>query len=178
MNNWTIGKRITFGFAAVIAIALALGGFAYVRLTAINGHSEAIAKQAIPTFQLVFQVQQNAKDQQQLIYKHIGSSDKDDMARLETEMLTDFADNTKVFEELDKLVTDANGRALMEKIKTARAEYARLRQDVLVLSRQGATNTQANAQAYDLARKQFDPANAAYQAALDALTDSVKTSYR
>jgi methyl-accepting chemotaxis protein len=176
MNKWTIGKRITFGFAAVIAIALALGGFAYARLTAINAHSEEIAKQAIPTFQLVFRMQQNAKNQQELIYKHIGSSDKEDMARLETEMLAQSADNTKIFEELDKLITDANERAMLEKIKAPRAEYTRLRADVLVLSRQGATNTQANAQAYDLARKQFDPANATYQAALDDLSDSVKAS--
>ncbi len=36
MKNWTIGKRITAGFASMIIIALALGAFYYTRLTAIS----------------------------------------------------------------------------------------------------------------------------------------------
>jgi len=47
-NYWTIGKRITFGFACVIIIVAALGAFSYSRLAAISTHSDQITKQTIP----------------------------------------------------------------------------------------------------------------------------------
>jgi methyl-accepting chemotaxis protein len=175
MKNWTIGKRIAYGFASVIIIAAALGAFAYTRLVAISGHSDHIAKQSLPAIELVYRAEKNAKDQVQAIYKHIGSSDKEDMSRLEASLVAVSADNAKVYDELDKLITDANGRALLDKIKTARAENNRVRDAVLILSRQSSTNRQANAQAYSLGRTQFDPANMQYLADLDALIDFTKT---
>jgi len=174
MKNWTIGKRITFGFASVIIIALVLGVFAYTRLVVIGGHSDHIAKQSLPAIELVFQAEKNAKDQVQELYKHIGSSDKEDMTRLEVSLATASADNAKIYDALDKLIIDANGRALLDNIKTVRSENNRLRDAVLDLSRQGSTNTQANAQAYNMGRTQFDPANIRYLVALDALIDFAK----
>ena len=170
MQKLTIGKRITLGFASVIIITVALGAFAYTRLVVINAHSDQIAKQSIPTIELVYEAEKDAKDQEQLIYKHIGSSDKADMARLETAMTTDIDDNTKIFDHLDKLITGEKARELLEKTKSARVEYAQIRSQVLDLSRQG-TN---NAQAYDFGRNQFDAANGRFIAALEALIDFTK----
>jgi CHASE3 domain sensor protein len=36
MKNWKIGTRISSGFAAVIAIAMLLGAFAYSKVNTIN----------------------------------------------------------------------------------------------------------------------------------------------
>ncbi|MDR3459529.1 MAG: methyl-accepting chemotaxis protein, partial [Verrucomicrobiae bacterium] len=174
MKNWTIGKRIVTGFASIIIIAVALGAFAYTRLVGISEQSDRIAKQSFPAIEIVYQVEKNAKDQVQLIYKHIGSSDKGDMARLVESMNAVSAENAKLYEELGKLVTDPNGRALLDKTQTARAENNRVRALVQGLSEQGSTNAQANAQAYSLGRSQFDPVNAQYITALEALVDFIK----
>jgi methyl-accepting chemotaxis protein len=174
IKNLTIGKRITFGFASVIIIALALGIFAFTRLIAISGHSDRIAKQSLPAIEMVYQVQRNAKDQVQLIYKHIGSVDKADMAQLEATMAAGSVDNGKLYDALDRLITDANGRALLDKVKIARAENNRVRALVMDLSRAGTTNTDASAKAYLLGRREFDPAHAQYIAALDAFIDFIK----
>jgi len=174
VQTLTIGQRVTLGFASVIVIALALGAFAYTRLVAINAHSDQIARHSLPAVELVYQAERNAKDQVQLIYKHIGSSDKEDMARLEALLAAGSADNVKVYDELDKLVTATSGRDLLDKIKSVRAENNRVRAEVLSLSRQGSTNAQANAQAYNLGRTQFDPVHTQYVAALEALVDFIK----
>jgi len=171
MKNWTIGKRITAGFAGVIIITLALGIFASTRLVTIRDHADRIAKQSLPGIELVYQAQKNAKDQIQLIYKHIGSSDKEDMARLEAAMNAGSADNAKVYDELGKVVTSEKGRELLDKIQTVRAENNRIRGQVLVVSQQSTNNVEA----YNIARSQFDPANVRYITALEALIDFIKT---
>jgi methyl-accepting chemotaxis protein len=171
MKHWTIGRQITAGFASLIIITLALGAFAYTRLVTIRDHSDRIAKQSLPTIELVYRAEKNAKDQIQLIYKHIGSGDKADMARLEAGMSAGSADNAKVYDQLDELVTSEKGRELLDKVKAARAENNRIRAQVLVVSQQ-ATN---NVQPYSMARSQFDLANVQYLSALDALIDHVRT---
>jgi methyl-accepting chemotaxis protein len=170
MNNWTIGKRITAGFAGLIIITVALGAFSYERLVTIRNRSERLAKESLPTIELVYQAQKNAKDQVQLIYKHIGSSDKTDMANLESAMAAGSVDNAKVYDELGKLVTSERGRALMERVTAARAENNRIRAQVLANSQQVTKNEQA----YTLARREFDPAAASYLSALDDVIDLIK----
>jgi methyl-accepting chemotaxis protein len=170
MKNWTIGKRITVGFGSVIVITLVLGAFAYAGLVTIRDHSDRIAKQSLPEVELVFRAQRNATDYDKIVYKHIGSVDAADMARLDAELSFDTADNTRVYEELGKLVTEEKGRELLDKTKTTRAEYVQTRDKVLSISRQ-ATN---NAAAYSLARSQMDPVSGRYLADLNALRDFIK----
>jgi methyl-accepting chemotaxis protein len=171
MKNLTIGKRITFGFASVIIIALALGSFAYSRLISIHNHSDQIARQSIPSIEFVSRAQKNLKDQVQLIYKYIGSSDKDDMAKLETELAAGSADNTQVYDAIDKLIANGKDQGLLDAVKTARAENNRVREQVLTASRQATNNTEA----YRLARSQFDPAYTRYNAAFESLIEALQT---
>ena len=154
-KNWTISKRVTFGFACVIIITLALDLFAYTRLVAISGHSDRIARQTIPNIELVYRAQRNAKDYDRLVYKHVSSDSKEDMEQLEEALHNDTMDNDKVYAELDKSITDGNGRSLLNKVKTARAEYVQIRNAVIALSKQMTNDVQA----YKMARSQLDPAS-------------------
>ncbi len=171
MSNWTIGRRITAGFVSVIIIVLALGGFAYTRLLAISRHTDHIARQGLPAVELVGRAQRNAVDYDRLVYKHIGSGDKDDMARLDAAISADTADNNKIYDQLGTLITEDKGRDLLDKTKAARAAYVKTRDAVLVLSRQGTNNIVS----YQLARTQMDPASDQYAAALAELVDYLRT---
>ena len=158
----TIGKRITLGFASVIIIAIALGAFAYTRLLAIKSHSDQITKESIPTLKLIYRVRKNALDSDRIVYKHIGSDDKADMALLETSIQAASTDNAQVYGDLGKLIVSEKGLSLMEQVKSTRTEYDQSREEVLTLSRQGTNNTAA----YALARSRMDPASQKYVAAL------------
>ena len=170
MKNWTIGKRITAGFISVVIVVLALGGFAYTRLVAISHHADHVAKQSLPALELVGQARKNAMDYDRIVYKYIGSSDKDDMARLDAALKADTVDNTQVYEDLGALLTDEKGAKLLDDTKAARGAYVKIRDAVLELSREG-TNSLA---AYTLARAQMDPASDQYHTALEALIDYVR----
>ncbi|MGD0815352.1 MAG: methyl-accepting chemotaxis protein [Verrucomicrobiota bacterium] len=171
MNNWTIGKRITVGFAGVIIIALALGAFAYTRLVIIKDQSDRVAKVSLPTVELVGRAQKNLKDYDKIVYKHIGATDQKDMALLDAEMAADSADNTKIYEDLGRMVTDERGMDLLEKTKTARSSYMVVRDKIIVASRQPAHSTAT----YAMARSDMDPASDQYQAALEDLITFVRT---
>jgi methyl-accepting chemotaxis protein len=171
VKNWTLGKRIATGFASMIIIALAGGAFAYTRLVTIMGQSDRMTKLSLPTVELVSKAQRNAKDYDKIVYKHIGAVDKEDITRLEAELSADTADNNKVYDELDKLITDAKGRELLEKTKAALAAYVKVRDEVLAVSRQADLNTSA----YGLARSKMDPASVQYLASLDGVIDFVRT---
>ncbi|HEV7302418.1 MAG TPA: hypothetical protein VGN72_23970 [Tepidisphaeraceae bacterium] len=46
-RNLTIGKRITFGFAVVLAITVTLGAFAWNRARALSGNIDTLANDSI-----------------------------------------------------------------------------------------------------------------------------------
>jgi methyl-accepting chemotaxis protein len=170
MKHWTIGRRITLGFASVIIVALALGLFAYTRLVAISGNSDRITRQTIPNIELVYRAQKNAKDNDGLVYRHIGGNSRDDMVQLEAALHDNHVDNEKIYAELDKSITDDTGRALLDKVKAARAAYVQVRNDVIAVSGQMTNDVLA----YKMARTQLDPASDQYLAALESLIDFVR----
>jgi methyl-accepting chemotaxis protein len=172
MKQVTIGKRITIGFASVILVAAALGIFSFTRLKTISGHSERMSNQALPAMQLVYRAQRNAVDYNQIVYRHIGSDDPADMQRLEGDLKAVTADNDKIYEDLKGLLTTAKGQQLLEQTTTARAEYVKIRNDVIAMSRQATNNTQA----YRLGRTQLDPASVRYLSNLEALVNFIKTN--
>jgi methyl-accepting chemotaxis protein len=83
MKNWTIGKRITAGFAAVLGIVLALGLFTVVQVTTIRRLSQvsAEASAAQSAMQLldttVFRVRAP-------LYEHLHATTPEEMDRIET----------------------------------------------------------------------------------------------
>jgi methyl-accepting chemotaxis protein len=171
MKNRTIGKRVTLGFSSIIFIAVALGAIAYSRLVAISGHSDRITNQTSPTVECCNEAKINAEASMGGVYKYIGSQNKEDRARIEADLDSISAKNTKVYEQLEKLITSANGRELLRKAEEARAEYNKARGDVLAAS----PMTTNSAQVYSMARTRMDPVCDRYQAGLDALIDASKS---
>jgi methyl-accepting chemotaxis protein len=171
MNNWTISKRITVGFACVILITLALGFSTYARLLTIRDHSDHISKQALPAVELVSRAQKNLLDSDGMVYKHIVASDPADKARIEERIKTDSADSSQVFAALGKLITDAEGLQLMDQVKAVRVDYLKFRGQILALSVQ-LTN---NAAAFGLAQNQLEPVGDHYAAVLNALVEEINT---
>lgn len=170
MKEWSIGKRIIVGFASVILITLAFGTFAYSRLISIRDHSDRIAKQSLPAVELVSRAQRNAVDYDRIVYKHIGSSDNEDIARLEAQLNADTEDNTKIYEGLGRLMTAQEGRELLDRTKQARADYVKIRDEVLAVKRQTMNSTAA----YKLARSQMDSASNQYLTSLGSLIDFLR----
>jgi len=165
MKTWTIGKRITFGFAIVILIAAILGCIAYVRVLTIAEHAKIISQKSIPITVICNGLEVNTQEVLKNIYSHIGSTNNDDMAKIDLKITESHIKNTENYKELENLLTTAEEKHLLDVVQTSRADFRRIRENVMVISRQ-ATN---NDLAYAMARTQLEPVSETYLINLRAL---------
>jgi hypothetical protein len=126
MKNWKIGTRIGAGFAAVIAIAMTLGIFAYSKVGGIEKDSKEAAAKALPKVYLVGQVQNNVEVAFSLGLQNAISSDRHERAELETEIQALRSTNAGIIGEYEKLISTEKGRALHEAFKTGEARQVRV----------------------------------------------------
>lgn len=167
MKEWTIGKRIKFGFACIILIAVILGIFSYVCVLKIASYSNEITSRAFPINTACYQLEINLRSGMQKVYMHIGSLDAQDMAQLETSYAELSKNNDAQYDLLNKAILKPEGKQIIEKIMAARKDYAVIRAKVFEMSRQ-ATN---NVLTYQLARNQMDPAGEKYSTAINELVN-------
>ncbi|HEY1173825.1 MAG TPA: methyl-accepting chemotaxis protein [Verrucomicrobiae bacterium] len=172
MNNWTVGKRIIFGFAAVIAIMIVLGIYTRLRIDSIEEDVKEIAQNGMPSLILLAEADHAMTASRELIYQHISSPSADDMKALEKEMQerTDKLEHALAsFEAL----ASADQKELLQNLKTRRSQYMKLRDEILEQSH-SATNAADTAKLYQRARAEFDPINDAFVEAMDRCEEAEK----
>jgi methyl-accepting chemotaxis protein len=160
MKNWKIGTRIAAGFAAVIVIAMTLGIFAYSRVGAIERSSSQIAANSLPSVYLVGQIQNGIQLEFGLLLQHVGSTDKNEMERLETQIQESRTRNADRRREYKKLITDEKEGGLFETLMTSRNAYGAAFDETLKISRIG--TSESNKQAMDLVNKEVKPLERKY----------------
>jgi len=170
-HHWTIGRRVAVGFASIVLIAVCLGAFALLQVRVLSGEFTKVIDKNIPGLERIAKVQVLATQNRLLVFKHISSSSKEDMQRLEQQI----ADNSReIGESLDayaKLSTTAEERAIDEAIQNARAAYLSKIKQILDLSRSSPDNVAT----YALARAELDPVGARYAEALKAASANENT---
>jgi methyl-accepting chemotaxis protein len=171
MNNWTIGKKVGFGFAVLIVLIVTLGTFSYFRLTAIRECSDIISKKVEPTVAACQRLEMNMRGNLAICYKHLGSTNAQDKAALEKELKSASTNNAEALKELTALTTSQEDLATLEKVGTLRSNYIAFREKVFVVSRQ-LTN---NAIAYQMARQEMEPICQNYVVALQGMAQARRT---
>ena len=69
LKNLTVGKRISLGFATILAIAIALGSTAIVQLTDIKLLAEELAEDYAPEVEIIGGLE---RDSRQVMYEMRG----------------------------------------------------------------------------------------------------------
>ena len=118
MKNWKIGTRIAAGFAAVTALALALGIFAYSRVASIEKDSNGIVENALPKVYLAGQIHKNVERTYALALQHAMAGDQEKMAGIETQIEAIRSANGKDVAEVEKLLISDKGRALWDPLES------------------------------------------------------------
>jgi methyl-accepting chemotaxis protein len=124
MKNFRIGQRSAAGFSAVILIALALGLFAYTRLSAIDRNANEITLSALPTVYTIGQIVNNVATEYNLVFQHVLTDDQAEKGRLSEEIRDIRARNAKQRASYEKLINTEKGRELFEATATARISLA------------------------------------------------------
>ena len=174
MKNWKIGIRIAAGFAAVIAIAMALGLFAYGNLGSIDRSSTEIAMHSLPGVYLVGQVQNGIQKEYSLTFQHIASADKGEMERLEADVNDSRTHNRGLRADYQKLISTDKERALFDALVAARNDYVAASDEAMKVSRAG--TAEAKKQAMNLLNGKVRPLEKQYLEAAGNLVSSSKSS--
>ena len=155
MKNWRIGIRIGVGYAAAIAITLVLGILAYSQIGAINKNSAEIATNALPGVYLVGEIQANTQAVFGLELQHAISTNKDEMARLETEIQSIRSRNSGLYAAYEKLISNEKERGMFAALAAERASFNTTADDILKVSRVG--TTASSKQAMEMTDRQLRP---------------------
>jgi methyl-accepting chemotaxis protein len=174
MNNWKIGTRIAAGFGAVIVIAMALGLFAYSQIGAINKSSTAVALDALPGVYTVGQIQSNVQAVFDTELQHIITTDKDEMARLETQMQEIRSRTSELYASYEKLLNGDKERDLFRALTADRASFNACADEITKVSRTG--TAASTKQAMEMADRQLKPLHQKYLEAADNLVAMNKST--
>jgi methyl-accepting chemotaxis protein len=169
MNNWKIGKRITAGFAAIIAITILLGIYAYSRTVAIKLSESTIAADYLPSVAALSDVMGGTYRTMDLMVQHANTSSDASEDSLESQISAIDARNRDHFQAYEALPSNAREQALYASVKQAHAMYWKTWAEVRTHSR---ANTPAeNKLALDMISNQLRPQLTIYADAMQKLID-------
>jgi methyl-accepting chemotaxis protein len=169
MKNWKIGVRIGAGFAAMIAVAMAMGFFAYLQIATISAASVEVTGNSVPSLKTLGAIQANVERQMGLLAQHLRSTDAAQMAALEEEMRSLRAAGGELLADYSKTFTNDRDRDLYASLTAARTAYWETADEVLRKSRD--TSASSQKQALELFQTQLRPK---HQAWADSLQELVK----
>ncbi|PTY05864.1 hypothetical protein DB347_16105 [Opitutaceae bacterium EW11] len=173
MKDWTIGKRVGFGFAALVILMIGLAVYARMHLMTIQAKAREIEECNLPALVYLTGVQRLASENSAIIYRHVASSDQADMKALEERLAANAKVNTEALNNFEKLPLEPEIRARFNDTRALQAKQRALRAELLAASH-SATNPEASAKLLARARAEYDPLVAAYLDELKKLSDMVR----
>src|SRR4051812_44318080 len=123
MKNWTVGKRIIFGFALLLASSAALGLFAFSRLSAINVQSGRITTNCLPGVYYTGQIESVNLANFALTQRYLLITDASERKSIETEMKANSAKLTELFKQYESAINEPEDRRLFDAMMAARGPY-------------------------------------------------------
>jgi methyl-accepting chemotaxis protein len=166
MKNWTVGKRIVFGFAIVLALVAALAVTTSQLLRQINRESQSMATDIVPGVVQIAQIKSQLGEIQIRMLDNILASTPAERKQIEDQIAGMRAGILKIMDDYRKQIVDEEDRAMYDQMVVARDEYVAARSKVFELTRNGKTD-EAVAFNASTARPSYDR----YQAIADKLLE-------
>lgn len=137
MNNWTIKKRIIFGFATTILLSIVLAGICFFLLRNIDDNLGHITADALPGMSESGKLVQNTGFIELAVARHLLARTPDEKNALEKGIETWLSENTSILEAYGKRAIRPEDIANYNKVKELRSAYAKARAQVFELSNAG-----------------------------------------
>jgi PAS domain-containing protein len=123
--------------AAVIAITMMLGVFAYTRLQTIEGTARSLTTDYLPSIYLIGELRDTILLRYTLLTDRVTTDDEVEKSALDHEIDAARGEVDDVMNQYEKLIDEPEDRQLFDGLKSARNDYAKCFQQVLNLSREG-----------------------------------------
>jgi len=175
MTTWTIGRRITLGFAGMIAITILLGAFVLQKTRTVNAHFRIVADEEMPTQRSATAIKARANDILACMYKHIFSSSPEDMTQLEARMGDLARANDADMKIIQELLNSDADRATYAQVEASLAKWRAARAATIEKSRAARSAADSSA-LYLQTRAEVEPLAVAYGATFDRFLETSNVS--
>jgi methyl-accepting chemotaxis protein len=164
MRDWTIGRRLVMGLAAIVAVTLVLGVGAYWKVAEIRGHATEITQDSLPGVYNIGRMQVLAQKNYLLTFHILDAENAVARAEVVKNMDALASEIDQVMAAYEKSITSPHDRELFDAIVPARREFLRVRAERVI----PAVGTPAAA---DLMERELEPAFAKFMVSVDALVE-------
>jgi methyl-accepting chemotaxis protein len=165
MKNWTIGKRIIFGFATVLVLVVILAVTSALSLRSIRKDLAMVTEDSLPGVTAMGKVDGFVNEIQIDVLRHMLAAKAEDKKALEDGLDAKKQEIQKALDEYEKTLHLEEDRQNFKKLQEARDNYVKARGPLLELSRAGKTQETKD---YNMAT--LRPAYQAYKAAVDTVS--------
>ena len=165
MKNWTIGKRLIFGFSAVILITLCVSIYAFARLESIENQATALANKILPRNVLLGKIMVLSEGEVALVLQYLEANDAQEAQKVDEELRQNRADSSGLFKDYAATGLGAEEIEGFQRLTSVYSAYATALEDVLKLIR-----AQKHNEAYELFDKQLQPVFGKY---LEGINDEM-----
>jgi methyl-accepting chemotaxis protein len=136
-NDLKVSAKLFFGFATVVLCLLVIGVFSIRESAQINASTKDIAENWLPSIRILGVMNKAASDVRQLEYRHLATTDAQEMVEVEKAM----GDDVKTMQDeqhgYEALIASPEERALFERFASDWGTYLDGTQITLKLSRGG-----------------------------------------
>lgn len=168
MKNWKIGTRITAGFGAVIAVAVALGCFALWQVRTLEKSAVTLGRDSLPSVSHMLQVRASLEHVQRLMVQHVFATDPAEINQLDGEIREARAMTSRLLSKYEKeFASNEKDRELLAILNGAREQFWVTGEEVLTLSRAG--TEEGNRKAHELFQSKIPALRGKYLEAADKL---------
>ena len=144
MKNWTIGKRLTLGFAGVVLITVCVSIYAFTRLEAIQSQATALANDSLPGAVLMGQIAALSEREVASVLQHIKANDAQEVQKLDEALRENHEKLGSLFKAYETTVVGAEETERYQRLNATYSGYLTPLDEVLKLSR-----AQKDKEAYD-----------------------------
>ena len=134
LSNYKVGARLALSFGLLLAISLVVGGISWKRMSQIDQTTDRIVEQEWEKARLSMEMQIRSRDNAAKAARMmLVSTNGAAVDQLKDEMAANTRANEEALGQLEKLLVDAEDRALLEQAATARTAYTQSRARVAEL---------------------------------------------
>ena len=140
----TIGKKITLGFGASVAITIALGVFSYSRLSAINQSVSAVVSDAMPSVQAIKLIDADSQEDRGDVFIRLTLADPQQQAAADKALTDIETATTKDIAAYETMQDPGEDTQNFTDLKAAWTKWEPIRDQMLDLGRKGQVKAAAD----------------------------------
>jgi methyl-accepting chemotaxis protein len=166
MKNWTIARKIGFGFILISLLSATIGICGYASLRIIGGKSTYMTEHCLPGALFSSRLKDDVSQQYGYLERILREEDATEKTRLIDRSTKLATDATEALEKYEATIVSARNKELFAKMNEARGNYRTMYEKVMNLEKTDKTD-----EAYTIMKDTLLPAYTAYRDSIEDCVD-------